>query len=170
MIRPAGIRAALAGLATALALGGCTSAPAASAPSAAFVVDDAAVNQARYECLIDKGFAVTRGDGGAVVFIDPKDEQFDGYRTALRACEQQLADRGLLPEAHSGDLRRVYALMAAAHACLMAKGFPLNAWMGEDNYVDTGGEANLLDADRPIDPAAARDACPTEFAALEAAS
>ena len=177
MTRPAGTRAALvvlaamAGLAAALVLTGCTSAPAAApAPGAALVVDDAAVNQARYECLIDKGFAVTRGDGGAVVFIDPEDEQFDGYRAASRACEQQLADRGLLPKAHAGDLRHTYELMATTHTCLIGKGFPLKAWMSEDEYVDTGGEANLLDADRPVDPAAARDACPSEFAALEAAS
>lgn len=169
MIRPAHVGAALA-VTAALALAGCTSGPSAAAPTASFVVDDAAVNQARYECLIDKGFAVTRGDGGAVVFIDPDDQQFDSYRNASRACDQQLADRGLLPPAHAGDLRHVYALMSAAHTCLVAKGLPLKTWMSEDAYVDSGGEANLLDADQPVDPAAARDACPSEFAALEAAS
>jgi hypothetical protein len=170
MFRSARIVLATAVGALTLSSLGCAASLPAPTATPTFVVDDAAVNQARYECLIDKGFAVTRGDSGAVVFVDPKDRQFGSYQKAWQQCEQELADRGLLPPMHVEDLRRTYQLMAAAHACLLTKGFPLKAWLSEDAYVDSGGQANLLEATRPVDPAAARQACPAEFEAIEAVS
>jgi hypothetical protein len=170
MFRTARILLAVGCAATVLSTWGCTAAQPAPTARPAFVVDDAAVNQARYDCLVDQGFAVTKGESGAVVFVDPKDEQFSSYQKAWRQCEQQLADRGLLPPAHVEDLRHTYQVMTKAHDCLVAKGFPLTGWPSEESYVDSGGQANLLEASRPVDPAAARDACPAEFEAMEAAS
>ena len=169
MFRVRRARRASACLVVAACVGGCAGAARPTA-TPSFVVDDAAVNQARYDCLLGKGFAVTRGDGGAVVFVDPEDKQFSSYQKAVRACDQELADRGLLPPTHVEDLHHSYQLMSVAHACLLAHGFPLKAWPSEDSFVDDGGRANLLDATRPVDPDEARQACPAEFAALEAAS
>jgi len=151
-------------LAGAPLLCGCAAGPAGAAPR--LVVDDAAVNQARHQCLLDKGFAVTRGADGSTQFIDPEDRQFAAYSQALRDCEQQLADRGLLPPVTTDTLRRDYKLLTAAHVCLTGRGFPLRPWPTEDVFLDGGGRVNLLEADTAVDPDAAFRACPAEFAAL----
>ncbi len=151
-------------LAGAPLLTGCAPATAGAAPRV--VVDDAAVNQARHQCLLDQGFAVTRGTDGSTQFVDPEDRQFADYNRALRACEQELADRGLLPPVTTETLRHDYRLLTAAHVCLTSRGFPLREWPTEEVFIDGGGRINLLEADTAIDPDAALRACPAEFAAL----
>ncbi len=164
MVPRLALAAALLLAATPLVAGCAAGSPAASAPR--IVVDDAAVNQARHQCLLDKGFAVTRGADGSTQFADPEDRQFPAYNEALRACEQELAGSGLLPPVTADTLRREYRLLSAAHACLTRRGFPLQPWPAEEVFLDRAGQANLLEATVAVDPDDALRACPAEFAAL----
>ena len=140
--------------------------PAAAAPAPP-TADDAAVNDARYNCLLDKGFAVTRGDDGGVRFQDPDDTRTAAYADATRECDQQLAAAGLIVQDSSDSLRTEYRAMSAAHECLVDAGFPLVDWPSEDVFVQDSGSFNLLEATSPIDPDEARAACPDEFEALD---
>lgn len=147
-------------------LAGCSGEPADAVPPPP-QVDDAEVNDARYRCLLDKGFPVTRGEQGEVVFTDPEDEQASAYEVADQECTAQLVDAGLLQADSPDSLRAEYLAMSAAHSCLVAAGFPLVDWPSEDVFVDAQGAFNVLEATAPVSIEEARAACTEEFAVLD---
>jgi hypothetical protein len=150
-----------------LALTGCGGDATEEAAPETPAIDDAAVNEARYNCLLDKGFAVTRGERGEVVFQDPEDTQIAAWNDANRDCDAELVAAGLLVAESTDDLRAEYRAMSALHACLVDAGFSLVDWPTEDVFVQEEGAFNVLDATAPVDPEEAREACPDEFETLE---
>ncbi|MDO5533465.1 MAG: hypothetical protein Q4F65_02285 [Propionibacteriaceae bacterium] len=159
---------ALAALILLAGTAGC-SAPAETPPEpAAARVDDAVVNQARFECLAGKGFAVTQDATGTVSFVDPEDQQYADFQKAEKECTQQLVQAGLVSAATEQDLKGVYESASALHSCLTGRGFPLTRWLTWEEFKDAEGRFNVLDASQPLDEGAAQAACPAEFSALGA--
>jgi hypothetical protein len=130
--------------------------------------DDAQANSARYDCLIEKGFAVARDEQGGVTFIDPGDALRDEYSQARTECEQELIDAGLMaPLASDDDLRSEYAVLEDLHTCLVNAGFPLLSWPTEDVYVEDVGRYNVLESTAPVEITEARSACPDQYRAVD---
>ena len=128
---------------------------------------DREANSVMFDCLLDRGFPVVRGDDGGVQFSDPDDDRFAEYQEASAECEQVLVDRGLLDVQSSADLRAEYILAAALHDCLVVAGFPLIDLPTEDVYVERHDGVDILASTAPIDIEQARASCPDEFAALD---
>ena len=139
----------------------------AAQPTPTKTVDDSKVNSAMYDCLLDRGFAVTRGEDGTIQFTDPKDEQFSAYEQANRDCHSSLVSQGLLPGGSTDALRAEYAALTAWHKCLVTAGFPLADWPTEEVFVEADGDFNVLDATAPVQVAEAEQACPAEFAEVQ---
>lgn len=150
-------------------LAACSSSEAPEAPAQTAAVDDAAVNQARYECLLDQGLAVTRSADGAVEFLDPEGDQQDAWDAAETLCTAQLVDAGLLAETSPDQLSQEYALLTALHTCLVDAGFPLVDWPSEEVFVQGDGAFDATESTVPLDDAAARKACPDEYRAVNSA-
>lgn len=160
---------AIAALLFALPLVGCGEDEKADAPEqeAPRTVDDAVVNDARFECLQREGIAVTRGANGSVDFKDPEDTMRKELKRAEDVCEKELADKGLVEAVSTDSLREEYGRMSRLHACLVAASFPLKEWVSEEVFVQKEGAFNVLDATGPTDLDAAQSACPDEFAAID---
>lgn len=129
---------------------------------------DREANSVLFDCLLDRGFPVVRGDDGSVQFSDPNDDRFAEYQEASAECQQDLVDRGLLDVQSSTDLRAEYVLADALHSCLVGAGFPLIDLPTEDVYVERPDGVDILASTAPIDIDQARASCPNEFAALDA--
>lgn len=145
----------------------CTSADPAPAPAVSRTTDDAAANDALYRCLMDQGFAVTRGAGGAIEFKDPEDTQGASYTTARSQCLRDLEADGTVVAA-GASLTAQYASMSRLHACLTTKGITMAAWPTEAVFVEKDGAFNVLSAAEEVTMERAAGLCPDEVAALEA--
>ena len=127
---PIAIPAALLGLTALLVITACGSNTPNSQPTPTPTVqkvDDATIDQARYECLLDAGFAVTRDSHGAIVFTDPQDKQTAAYQAADKKCTAQLVSRGLLQATTKEDMRAEYKDATKLHdspkpVCLSSRG------------------------------------------------
>jgi predicted outer membrane protein len=161
---------ALAAVILLAGIAGCSGQAETPTAPAAPRVDDAVVNQARFECLSGKGFAVTQDATGSVSFVDPEDKQYADFQKAERECTRQLVQAGLVPAVTEQDLNGVYEGASALHACLTERGFPLTRWLTWEEFKDAEGRFNVLDASQPVDESAAQAACPAEFSALGASS
>jgi hypothetical protein len=155
-------------IAVAAALTGCGAAPppARPAPSTFTPADDARVNEAYRQCMLDHGIAVTKAEDGSIRFDDPDSSMRTEYAAAHRECSQRLIDEGLLAGATPESLRREYQVLTAIHACLAEHGFPVAEWISEEVYIDRNGEVNMLQSETPIILADAQAACPAEYAEL----
>lgn len=129
---------------------------------------DAQVNDARFRCLQDRGFAVTRDTQGGVSFEDPEGTLMPSYDAALISCDAELVDAGLLKGTTDDDLRTEYAALTALHECLVDAGLPLVNWPSEDVYVEERGAFNLLESTAPVTTEEAQSACPDQFERVDA--
>ncbi len=147
-------------------LSACTDAEPAAAPQATRTTDDAAANDSLYRCLMDRGFAVTRGEGGAIEFKDPDDAQGDGYSAARADCLRGLESDGTVVAKASASLRTEYAAMSRLHECLTARGLGMDPWPTEAVFVEKDGAFNVLSAAEQLTLEQAQTLCPDEVTAL----
>ena len=157
------------GLLTAAGLAACGSTPtsAATGHTATPTVDDAQVNQARYDCLLAKGFAVTKGADGSVSFADASDKLTAAFNAADNECNAKLVAEGLLTAPSAANLRAEYPPLSRLHQCLADAGFPLVDWMSEEVFLDRKGSFDLLESTAPIDEVAVHKVCTKQWAAVE---
>ena len=159
---------ALASLLLLAALGGCTGGSAAPAPTASRTTDDAAANDGLYRCLMDQGFAVTRGAGGAIEFKDPEDTQGEAYAKARVQCLRQLESDGTVVADPGAALAGQYASMSRLHACLTDRGVAMEPWPTEAVFVEKDGAFNVLSSAEGLTMDRALELCPDEVSALGA--
>ena len=167
---PIAIPAALLGLTALLVITACGSNTPNSQPTPTPTVqkvDDATIDQARYECLLDAGFAVTRDSHGAIVFTDPQDKQTAAYQAADKKCTAQLVSRGLLQATTKEDMRAEYKDATKLHDCLAKAGLPVVPWMSWETFQDRDGQYDVLEASPPITFEDTRRACPREMTVME---
>ena len=157
-----GVAAALAAAAIAVGVAACSGTDGGDD----VVVDDARVNDARYTCLLDAGFAVTRTDNGGIEFVDPDDSRSADYEAALADCDAKLADEGLLPAGGDELLREEYAVLTDLRTCIEGHGYALEEWPSEDVFVEGDGAYNALAGPEEIEQERVQELCPDEHAAL----
>lgn len=162
--RPA-VWAALAAL-VAVGAGACSGPDDAPTPQVTRTTDDAAANDALYGCLVDRGFAVTRGENGAIEFKDPEDVQGESFTLARTECLRQLEADGTVAATGPESLRAEYAAMSGLHACLVARGVGMDPWPTEAVFVEQEGAFNVLSATEELTMERAAALCPDEAAAL----
>ncbi|MDT0214594.1 hypothetical protein Q9R29_11920 [Rothia sp. ARF10] len=165
-LRTLGLAAGL--LSVVLGATACSSDDPAPSPAASRTTDDAAANDALYTCLMDAGFAVTRGVGGAIEFKDPEDTQGASYTAARSQCLRDLEADGTVVAAAGTGLAAQYAAMTRLHACLTRKGVAMEAWPTEAVFVEKDGAFNVLSAAEEVTMERAAGLCPDEVAKLEA--
>lgn len=158
----------LASLALGATLTSCTPAQEVEQPEvqSASPRDDAAANEAYYQCMLDEGIPVTRGEDGSVSFEDPESKLQAEYRAADAKCSERLVADGHVNATTPESLRQEYRILSSLHECLVDQGFPLISWVTEDVFVDQKGEFNVLQATSPIDLNEAMLACPEQYAEL----
>ena len=88
---------------------------------------------------------------------------------AETVCTAQLVDAGLLAETSQDQLSQEYALLTDLHTCLVDAGFPLVDWPSEEVFVQGDGAFDATESTSPLDEAAAREACPDEYRAVNSA-
>lgn len=147
-------------------LSACTGSEPAAPPQATRTTDDAAANDSLYRCLMDQGFAVTRGEAGAIEFKDPEDAQADTYSAARADCLRGLESDGTVVAKGSDSLRTEYAAMSRLHACLTARGLGMEPWPTEAVFVEKDGAFNVLSAAEQLTLEQAQALCPDEVTAL----
>ncbi len=130
-----------------------------------FADKDAQANQMRYDCLLEKGFAVTRSASGGVSFKDPTGSQSAAYDQANRECDAKIMEAGLLRKITPEEIRSDYRVLSKLRDCLIEEGFPMTTWPTEEVYVETEGDFNALESSRPITAEEIEKACPKEWAA-----
>jgi hypothetical protein len=148
--------------------GGCTSGNAAPTASASRTTDDAAANDSLYRCLMDQGFAVTRGAGGAIEFKDPEDTQGANYAKARAQCVRQLESDGTVVADQGATLAAQYASMSRLHACLTERGVAMEQWPTEAVFIEKDGAFNVLSSAEGLTMDRALELCPDEVSALGA--
>jgi hypothetical protein len=128
--------------------------------------NDQKANDGLYDCLLEKGFAVTKGPNGEVNFVDPEDTQFSAYSTAERECQQQLVAEGLLPAVDGDSLRREYENLLALNECLSSNGFETKPFPSEQVFLEEEGNMELFVLETEEDWARADTDCPEQMAAI----
>lgn len=161
---------ALASALLVLGAAGCTggTSEAGPAPTSSRTTDDAAANDGLYRCLMDQGFAVTRGAGGAIEFKDPEDAQGESYVRARTQCLRELESDGTVVVDSGSALATQYTSMSRLHACLTARGVAMEPWPTEAVFVEKDGAFNVLAAAEQLTMDRAVELCPDEVAGLGA--
>lgn len=132
---------------------------------------DSQANDMLFECLADSGLAVTKGDDGAVQFVDPDDTQADKYSEAYDDCYQQVVDAGLVETLDDEAMRLEYRRALQLNDCLERNGFPVvDDFPSEDAYVERRDDFNLFALNTEEEWEAAESACPEEYDLLVGAS
>ncbi|MGA3489729.1 hypothetical protein ACK8GG_17175 [Micromonosporaceae bacterium DT55] len=155
----------LLALATTVAAVACSSTE--TPPAGARTVDDRTVNDRLFECLSAEGFPVTRGADGGVNFVDPEDNQFSEYQSALADCRRQLVADGLLPADDENALRTEYERIVALSDCLAANGLPTAELPSEAVYLEKHEELNLFALNTEQEWQQALEKCPEQMLPFE---
>lgn len=147
-------------------LAACSPANEAEPTSPAPTADDAAINNAYYECLIDAGVPATISEDGAISFSAKTDEQTKLYEAADATCQAQIEAANPQIASNHDDLDALYDRMTKVQECVAANGVAVGEWPSREVFLENNGNYSVPVTLEPLTSEQLEELCPDEVAAL----
>lgn len=129
-------------------------------------IDNAAVNESYYQCLIDSGVPVTVSDDGAVSYNAQTEELARVYAEAEATCQTKVEDQYPQLASDQSELDDLYDRMTAVQECVAASGIAVGEWPTRNVFIDNGGDFSVPITLEPLTFAEVENLCPDQVAAL----
>ncbi|VEI13047.1 hypothetical protein [Trueperella bialowiezensis] len=135
-------------------------------PTLTPTVDDAAINNAYYQCLVDAGVPAIISEDGAISYNAETDEQASLYEAADVACQEQIEAANPQIASNLDELNALYDQMTKVQECVAANGIAVGEWPSREVFLENNGDYSVPITLEPMTFEQLEELCPDEMAAL----